>query len=90
MNCPSCNKPLTENYKTILTCNNFDCLMSYAILSREQWKFIATANADLLAALAKIQHTLARGRNVGQDWVAAAINAEEIARAAIAEVKEQP
>ena len=45
MNCPSCNKPLTDRYKTIWTCDNPSCIMFNAILDCAQWKFI-TSNVN--------------------------------------------
>jgi len=45
------------------------------------------SHADLLAALKQIKHTLAHGRNVGENIVTAAIEAEDIARAAIASME---
>lgn len=38
--CPSCGHSLTEHYQTIYTCDNVDCLMYHAILSKEQWLYI--------------------------------------------------
>ena len=40
-------------------------------------------NAELEAALKEIVHTLAKGRNVGQNRITAALEAEEIATEAL-------
>jgi len=48
MNCPSCNKPLTEHFQTIFTCDNLNCRMIHAILSRAQWEHIASLKNALL------------------------------------------
>jgi len=40
MRCPSCEHKLTEHYQTIHTCDNVDCFMYNAILSKEQWLYI--------------------------------------------------
>ena len=49
MNCPICDKRMSE-YKTILNCDNRDCVMYHAILNREQWQIIH----DLITASNKI------------------------------------
>lgn len=38
--CTYCGYKLTEHYQTIYTCDNVDCLMYHAILSKEQWLYI--------------------------------------------------
>lgn len=55
MNCPACDKNLTAHYNTIFTCDNRDCAMLNAILSKEQWEIISRLQEALNFCIDEIE-----------------------------------
>lgn len=55
MRCPACDKNLTIHYNTIFTCDNQNCVMNHAILSKKQWEIISRLQEALNFCIDEIE-----------------------------------